>query len=74
MKSVTLHTCYGQETYCVSELDKVIVRKTKDGIVAVGFMDIVSGLINEEDLETVQATRKEIVEEIFEPTAEEEPT
>lgn len=72
MKSVTLHTCYGQETYSVSELDKVILCKTEDGIIAVGFMDIVSGFMNEEDLETVQATRKDIVEEIFEPTAEQE--
>ena len=68
MKSVTLHTQCGKETYFVSELDKVILCKTEDRMVAVGFMDIVSGLMNEEDLETVQATRKEIVEEIFEPT------
>jgi hypothetical protein len=72
MKSVTLHTRYGKEIYFVSELDKVILCKTEDGIIAVGFMDIVSGLMSEEGLETVQATRKDIVEEIFEPTAEQE--
>ena len=72
MKSVTLHTRYGKEIYFVSELDKVILCKTEDGINAVGFMDIVSGLMSEEGLETVQATRKDIVEEIFEPTAEQE--
>ena len=70
MKIVTLHTRYGKETYFVNELDKVVLCKTEDGIIAVGFMDRVSGLMNEEDLETVQATRKEIVEEIFERTAE----
>ena len=72
MKSVTLHTRYGKEIYFVSELDKVILCKTEDGIIAVGFMDIVSGLMSEEDLEMVQAKRKDIVEEIFEPTAEQE--
>jgi len=48
----------------------VVPCKTEDGIIAVGFMDTVSGLMSEEDLETVQATRKDIVEEIFEPIAE----
>ena len=72
MKSVTLHTRYGKETHFVSELDKVILCKTEDGIIAVGFIDIVSGHMSEEDLQTVQATRKDIVEEIFEPTAEQE--
>ena len=72
MKSTTLHTRYGKETYFVSELDKVILCKTEDGIVAVGFMDTVSGLMNEEDFDIVQATRKDIVEETFEPTAEQE--
>ena len=69
MKSVTLHTRYGKETHFVSELDKVILCKTENGIIAVGFLDIVSGLMSEEDLEMVQATRKDIVEEVFEPTA-----
>ena len=72
MKSVTLHTRYGEETHFVHELDKVTLCKREDGIIAVGFMDIVSGLMSEEGLETVQATRKDIVEEIFEPTAEQE--
>jgi len=70
MKSVTLHTCYGEETHFVHELDKVILCKTEDGTIAVGFMDIVSGRMSEEDLEMVQVTRKDIVEEIFEPIAE----
>ena len=70
MKSVTLHTRYGEETHFVHELDKVILCKTEDGTIAVGFMDIVSGLMSEEDLEMVQATRKDIVEEIFKPIAE----
>ncbi len=72
MKSVTLHTRYGEETHFVHELDNVILCKTEDGIIAVGFMDIVSGLMSEEDLEMVQATRKDIVEEIFKPIAEQE--
>ena len=72
MKSVTLQTRYGEETHFVHELDKVILCKTEDAIIAVGFMDIVSGLMSEEDLEMVQATRKDIVEEIFEPIAEQE--
>ena len=72
MKSVTLHTRYGEETHFVHELDKVILCKTEDGIISVGFMDIVSGLMSEEDLEMVQATRKDIVEEIFKPIAEQE--
>jgi len=65
MKSVTLHTRYGDETHFVHELDKVVLCKTDDGTIAVGFMDIVSGPMSEEDLETVQSTRKDIVEEIF---------
>ena len=64
MKSVTLHTRYGDETHFVHELDKVVLCKTDDGTIAVGFMDIVSGPMSEEDFETVQATRKDIVEEI----------
>lgn len=72
MKSITLHTRYGKETHFVCELDRVILCKTEDGINAVGFMDIVSGLMSEADLETVLATRRGIVEEIFEPTAEQE--
>ena len=70
MKSVRLQTCYGEETHFVHELDKVILCKTEDGIIAVGFMDIVSGRMSEEDLETVQATRRDIVEETVEPIAE----
>ena len=70
MKSVTLHTRYGEETHFIHELDKVILCKTEDGIISIGFMDTVSGLMSKEDLETVQATRKEIVEEILEPTPE----
>ena len=65
MKSVTLHTRYGDETHFVHELDKVILCKTDDGTIAVGFMDIVSGRMSEEDLKMVQATRKDIVEETF---------
>ena len=48
----------------------MILCKTEDGIIAVGFMDIVSGLMSEEDLEMVRATRKDIVEEVFEPITE----
>jgi len=72
MKSVTLHTRYGEETHFVHELDKVILCKTEDAIIAVGFIDIVSGRMSEEDLEMVQATRKDIVEEVFGPIAEQE--
>jgi hypothetical protein len=72
MKSVTLHTRYGEETHFVHELDKVILCKAEDARIAVGFMDIVSGLMSEEDLEMVQATRKDIVEEIVEPIAKQE--
>ena len=53
MKSVTLHTRYGDETHFVHELDKVILCKTEDGMISVGFMDIVSGLMSEEDLEVL---------------------
>jgi len=63
MKSVRLQTCYGEETHFVHELDQVILCKTDDGLVAVGFMDIVSGLMSEEDLDMVRATRKDIVHE-----------
>ncbi|HVQ37492.1 MAG TPA: hypothetical protein VMS31_08165 [Pyrinomonadaceae bacterium] len=64
MKSVTLHTRYGEETHFVHELDKVILCKTEGGIIAVGFMDTVSGVLSEEDWEMIQATTKDIVEEI----------
>jgi hypothetical protein len=72
MKSVTLQTRYGEETHFVHELDKVILRKTEDGTIAVGFMDTVSGIMSEEDLEMVRATRKDIVEEVFELIAGQE--
>ena len=72
MKSVTLQTCYGDETHFVHELDRVILCKTGEGTIAVGFMDVVSGLMSEEDLEMVRATRKDIVEEVVEPIAEQE--
>jgi len=66
MLSVTLQTRTGPEEYQVSDLDEVVWWKTENGIKAVGYMDVVSGRMNENDLETCQEKRPEIVREILE--------
>lgn len=66
MSWITLQTGSGTEEYQVSDLDEVVWWKTKNGIKAVGYMDVVSGLISENDLETCRRKRPEIVREIIE--------
>lgn len=66
MFSITLQTKTGLEEYQVSDLDQVVWWETENGIKAVGYMDIVSGLISENDLETCRSKRPEIVREILE--------
>ena len=67
MSWITLQTKTGTEEYQVTELDEVVWWKTEKGIMAVGYMDEVSGLMNENDLETCRAKRPDIVREIPEP-------
>ena len=64
MSCITLQTGTGPEEYQVSDLDEVVWWKTDNGIEAVGYMDAVSGLISEDDLETCRMKRPEIVREI----------
>ena len=64
MSCITLQTGTGPEEYQVSDLDEVVWWKTANGIEAVGYMDAVSGLISEADLETCRMKRPEIVREI----------
>jgi hypothetical protein len=55
-------------------LDEVVWWKTDNGIKAVGYMDVVSGLISENDLETCRTKRPEIVREILEQQASQKPS
>ena len=69
MSCISLQTRTGTEEYLISDLDEVVWWKTEDGIKAVGYMDAVSGLISETDLETCRIKRPEIVREIMEQQA-----
>ena len=64
MSWISLQTSTGPEEYQVSDLDEVVWWKTDNGIVAVGYMDEVSGLMSENDLETCRIKRPTIVREI----------
>ena len=66
MSGIILQTMTGPEEYQVSDLDEVVWWKTENGIKAVGYMDVVSGQIGENDLETCRIKRPEIVREILE--------
>ena len=65
MSWISLQTRTGPEEYQVSDLDEVVWWKTENGIVAVGHMDVVSGLMNENDLETCRIKRPGIVHEML---------
>jgi hypothetical protein len=73
MSCITLQTTTGPEEYQVSDLDEVVWWKTENGINAVGYMDMVSGLMSENDLETCRIKRAEIVREILEQQASAKP-
>jgi len=73
MSCITLQTRTGPEEYQVSDLDEVVWWKTENGIKAVGYMDVVSGLMSEIDLETCRIKRPEIVREILEQRASVKP-
>ena len=64
MLSITLQTRTGPEEYQVNDLDEVVWWKTENGIKAIGYMDVVSGLMSENDLETCREKRPGIVREI----------
>ncbi|HXD33148.1 MAG TPA: hypothetical protein VN643_18645 [Pyrinomonadaceae bacterium] len=66
MSEITLQTSTGPEEYQVSELDEVVWWKTENGIKAVGYMDVVSGLMSHNDFENCRIRRPEIVREIQE--------
>ena len=69
MSWITLQTMNGPEEYQVSDLDEVVWWKTENAITAVGYMDVVSGLMSQNDLETCRLKRPEIVREILEHSA-----
>jgi hypothetical protein len=64
MSWISLQTRTGPEEYQVSDLDEVVWWKTENGIIAIGYMDEVSGLMSENDLETCRIKRPKIVREI----------
>ena len=66
MSCITLQTRTGPEDYQVSDLDEVVWWQTENGISAVGYMDVVSGLMSQGDLETCRIKRPEIVHEVLE--------
>jgi hypothetical protein len=66
MSWITLQTSTGPEEYQVTDLDEVVWWKTENGMLAVGYLDLVSGLMNQNDLETCRKKRPEIVREILE--------
>ena len=63
MSWITLQTSSGPEEYQISDLDKVLYWKTESGMIAVGYMDMVSGLISLSDFEACRMKRPEIVHE-----------
>ena len=73
MSAITLQTRTGPEEYQVSDLEEVVWWKTESGIKAVGYMDVVSGQISENDLETCRIKRPEIVREILDQQASGKP-
>lgn len=73
MSWITLQTSTGPEEYEVNDLSEVVWWKTENGIVAVGYMDVVSGLMGQNDLETCRIKRPEIVREILEQQASVKP-
>ena len=66
MSWISLQTRTGPEEHQVSDLDEVVWWKTKNEIIAVGYMDVASGLMSQNDLETCRTKRPEIVREILE--------
>jgi hypothetical protein len=67
MSWITLETNEGPEEYQVSDLDEVVWWKTENEMIAVGYMDMVSGLMSLNDLETFRMKRPEIVHESVGP-------
>ena len=63
MSWITLQTREGPEEYQVSDLDEVVWWKTENGMIAVGYMDMVSGLMSLTDFEICRTKRPEIVHE-----------
>ena len=63
MSGITLQTRTGPEEYQVSDLDEVVWWKTENELMAVGYMDMVSGLMSLSDLEACRVKRPEIVHE-----------
>lgn len=69
MSWITLQTRTGPEEYQVTDLDEVVWWKTENGMIAVGYLDLVSGLMSQSDLVTCRKKRPEIVREILEQQA-----
>lgn len=63
MSWITLQTTSGPEEYQISDLDKVVWWKTESGMTAVGYMDMVSGVMSLSDFEACRVKRPEIVHE-----------
>ena len=74
MSWISLETRAGTEEYQVSDLEEVVCWKTENGVIAVGYMDGVSGLMSENDLETCRIKQPGIVHEILEQQEPLKPT
>jgi len=64
MSWISLQTKTGPEEYQVCDLDEVVWWKTENGIIAVGYIDAVSCLMSENDLETCRIKQPGIVHEL----------
>ena len=74
MSWITLQTTSGPEEYQIGDLDEVVWSKTENGMIAVGYMDMVSGLMSLSDLEACRVKRPEIVHESLEQQPSLKPT
>ena len=63
MSWITLQTTSEPEEYQISDFDEVVWWKAEREMIAVGYMDTVSGLMSLSDLEAFRMKRPEIVHE-----------
>jgi hypothetical protein len=70
MSWINLQTKTGPEEYQATDLDEVVWWKTESGIMAVGYIDAVSGFMSENDLEICRLKQPGIVHEIPAPSQE----
>jgi hypothetical protein len=73
MSWITLQTREGPEEYQISDLDEVVCWKTENEMVAVGYIDAVSGLMSPADLEACRMSAQRLFMNLWgshQPTCE----